>query len=240
MNKLVDKINKKENTIMVVCIFIIFACIIFFFVIFSKEIEGEKFNYLDNLNENVLTITSSDASNTDIALKDFSYYIIVAESNTQNQAYFLNDNDPVNYWELKTSPIENVRALTKDFCVETCIKDNILYMEALKEGITLTDEEQSYLEEISYEIYKSLSGEQVNTTEIQLSDIVNAQKKIFTAEKYILSLLERNVITDRNQISSSGTYYLEKIKSQYDIEENDKILDELVFGSITVNTHAVQ
>jgi len=237
MNKIIDKINQKENTILVCCIFIIFACIIFFFVIFSKEIEKDKFNYSDNLNENVITITYGDADTVNIALKDFSYYIIVAESNTQNQAYFLNDNDPVNYWELKTSPIANVRALTKDFCVDTCIKDNILYMEALKHNISLSEDEEEYLEDTSYEIYKSLTGEQVDTTDITLGDIVAAQRKIFIAEKYILSLLDDNTISNRNEVSSNGTYYLDKIKSQYTIKENDKILDELIFGSITVNTH---
>lgn len=237
MNKFIEKINKKENTIMVICILIIFACIIFFFVTYSKEINENAFVYSDNLNEQVFSISSGDNETMNVKLKDFSYYVIVSESNTQTQAFFLNEDDAVNFWRLKTSPVKNVHSEVKDLCIETCIKDYILYMEALKNNISLTDEEEDYLADISYEIYSSLTGEQVNITEIELEDIVNAQRKIFLAEKYILSMVDNDTISARTELSCKGTYYLEEIKPQYKVKKNDDMLNELLFGTITVNTH---
>lgn len=235
MKNLISKINKRENTIMVICILIIFACIFFFFYIFSKEKEENRFNYAANLDEPVLTIFSDKEELYTIPLKEFSYYIIVAEAVTQKQALFFGENTPANYWELKVAPLQNLRSETKKFCVAACVRDNLLYDKALESNLTLTDKENNYLKDTSYEIYTSLTAEQVGVTQIELSDIFNVQKKIFLGEKYILSLIENETITERNDISSDGEYYLNKIKSQYNIEENDSILENLVFGSITVN-----
>ncbi len=237
MNKFIEKINKKENAIMVICIFIIFACIVFFFVTFSKEINENDFVYASNLEEEVISIASNDNDFISVKLKDFSYYIIVSESNTQNQAFFLNEDDALNFWELKTSPVDNVHSQVKELCIETCTKDHILYMEAIKNNLSLTDDEEAYLEDTSYEIYSSLTGEQVDVTDIGLNDIVNTQKKIFLAEKYILWMIDNNTISSRSELSCDGAYYLEVIKPQYTVEENDDILNELLFGTITVNTH---
>ncbi len=237
MNKFIEKINKKENTIMAICILIIFACIIFFFVTYSKEINENAFVYADNLDKQIFSISSDDSDTMSVKLKDFSYYIIVSESNTQTQAFFLNEDDAVNFWRLKTSPVKNIHSEVKDLCIETCIKDYILYMEALKNNITLTNDEEDYLSETSYEIYSSLTGEQVDITEIELEDIVNAQRKIFLAEKYILSMVDNSTVSSRTELSCKGTYYLEEIKPQYTVKENDNILNELIFGTITVNTH---
>ena len=235
MNKLINKINQKENTIMVICILIIFACIIFFVVTYSKKIEDENFVYANSLNEQVISITSPNGVVQNINLKEFSYYVIVAEANTQSQALLFKENMPVNYWELKTSPLENVRALTKNFCIETGVNDNILYMEALENGISLTEEEEEYLQEISYDIYTCLTAEQVDATSIELSDICNVQNKIFLAEKYSLSLMDNGTVQNKSELFNDGTYYLDKIKTQYNIEENNEILSNLIFGSITVN-----
>ncbi len=235
MKKLIDKINQKENTIMVICILIIFACIIFFVVTYSKRIEDGNFVYANSLEEEVLSITSPNNETQNINLKEFSYYVIVAEANTQSQALFFRDETPANYWELKTSPLENVRSITKEFCIETCIKDNILYMEALEHGVSLTDEEEAYLQEISYEIYTSLTADQVDATSIELSDICKVQNKIFLAEKYSLSLMDNGTVQNKSELSNDGSYYLDEIKTQYNIEENNEILSNLVFGSITVN-----
>lgn len=236
MKKLIDKINQKENLILVVCILIIFACIIFFFYNYGKKKEAnDNFVINDHLQDEVLSITSDTSSSVSVKLQEFSYYIIVAEANTQEQALFFREETPVNYWELKTAPLENVRALTKKFCIDTCIKDNILYMEALEHDIQLTDDEYSYMEDVSYEIYTHLTGDQVGVTSIEFSDIVEVQKKIFLAEKYILSFLENGTVKEKSELSADGTYYLDYIKTQYNIEENKQVVDQLVFGSITVN-----
>ena len=235
MNNLINKINKKENTIMVICILTIFAAIVFFFYLYSKEITENNFVYANSLEEQILSISSKDDDVININLQDFSYYVIVAEANTQSQALFFKEEAPVNYWELKTSPIENVRSLTKEFCIETCIRDNILYMEAQKNNITLTEEELEYVQEISYDIYISLTAQQVDATNISLNDINKAQEKIFLSEKYALSLVESGTIEAKSELSSNGAYYLEEIKTQYNIEENNDLINELVFGSITVN-----
>lgn len=237
MKKFIEKINQKENTIMVCCIFIIFACIIFFFTTYSKEINENDFVYAKNLEERILTITSDDKGKENILLKDFSYYVIVAEASTQSQALFFNESDATNYWELKITPIENLRASSKEFCINICIKDHILYMEALKNNITLDETETKYVEDTAYEIYSNLTGEQVDTTNLELSDIVKVLNKIFLAEKYTLSLLDNKTISTRDELSYEGKYYLEEIKPHYNIEENKEITDNLLFGRITVNTH---
>ncbi len=236
MKKLIDGINKRENLVLTICILIIFLCIISFIIINGKQSEEKHvFTFSEHLEEEVLSINTDNSSDISINLQEFSYYIIVAESNTQAQALFFREETPVNYWELKTAPLKNMRAHAKAFCIDTCVKDNILYMEALKQNLTLSDSEYEYLEDISHEIYVSLTSDQVEITSIKYSDIVAVQKKIFLAEKYILSLIDAGTITERNELSCDGAYYLEHIKPQYTIEENSELTDKLVFGSITVN-----
>ncbi len=236
MNKFIKKVNEKENTILTICILIIASCVIFFIVLLAKEKEKrDTFIFKDNLEDQVLTINQDKSNSTTINLREFSYYIIVAEANTQDQALFFREETPVNYWELKTAPLDNVRSLTKDFCLDTCIRDNVLYLEALKHNISLTDEEEKYMKEVSHDIYISLTGEQVDITSIELSDITQVQKKIFLAEKYVLYLLDNGKITEKSDVSSDGTYYKEEIKPYYKVDKNNNLIDELVFGSITVN-----
>jgi len=237
MGKIIDKINKKENLIMTICILLIFVCIIVFFVIYGKNKEKQQFSYLDNLEKKVLTI-SNDDDNSTILLKEFSYYIIVAESNTQNQALFFGKDTPVNYWELQAAPLKNLRAIAKEFCLDTCIHDNILYLEAIKKDLELNSDDEKYLSEICNEIYKNLTADQIDTTDIELNDIYDAQRKIFLGEKYIQTLIDEGIIENRTEISVDGEYYIEEIKSQYDIDENKTVTDELLFGSITVNLDA--
>ena len=124
MGKIIDKINKKENLILTICILVIFACIVSFILIYSTNKEKEKFSYLDNLDEYVLNISNKE-NETTILLEDFSYYIIVAESNTQNQALFFREETPVNYWQLQAAPLKTIRVIAKEFCLDTCIRDNI-------------------------------------------------------------------------------------------------------------------
>lgn len=237
IKKIIDFINKKENLISVICIFIIFFAIILFIFIYGKSIENNKFKFEDHLEENVLSIYN--ASNKDeivnINLRELAYYIIIVEANVQSEALQFKPDAPYNYWSLKPEPFKDMRMYAKDSCIEACIRDNILYIDAKDKDFSLTEAEYEEMQEISYDIYKNITAQQLDVTHIQYEDICKAQEKIFLAEKYALSLIDSAVVDDKEQLLADGDYYINEIKTNYTVDKNNSILNELVFGTITVN-----
>lgn len=234
MNK---PLNKKENIIILICAITIMICIVVFFVIRTANKNSTSFIFNKYLNENIITITPKevkDSSSNDtyiVSLKDISYYILVCEAGVNNTAALYNPDNVNSYWNLYISHTF-IKTIAKNTCMDMCKRDNIYYLEALKNGYTLDeDEEKSVLDESTY-IYQNLTGKQVDATNLTLEDLYNIRYKINLSGKYINHLIDDDNYSIES-LNVDGDYY-NSICNSYDINISS-LWDDVVLGNITID-----
>lgn len=234
MNK---PLNKKENIIILICAITIMLSIALFFVIRTINKNTNTFSFNKHLSESVITITP-DLGNIDdingsykISLQELSYYILVCEASINNTAYLYNPNNTNSYWNLYISNTF-MKTIAKNTCFDMCIRDNIYYLEALKNNYTLnSDEEKSVLDEATY-IYENLTGKQVDATNLTLEALYSIRYKIELASKYINHLIDDNKYT-KEALNVEGDYY-KSVLATYNITTS-KLWDDVTLGNITID-----
>ena len=195
-----------------------------------------RFDYISNLSENAVTI-----NDTNICLRELSYYIIKVEKTGQERAVAYNKNNPGSYWNLYMNEANDsgyVSDIAKRAAVNYCIRDNIYYMEALKKEYSLTEEEQSDLKYDAQNMYETMTLLERTMTELSQADYEIILLKERLAYKYMTDLVTSD---DSGQLESyvlkydiGGDYY-EAIKSTYSIIFNEDLLENVRVGFITVN-----
>lgn len=234
MNK---PLNKKETIIILVCAITIILSVVIFFVIRTINANSSSFKFNEHLKENVITITpaaNQDSSTTlscNVSLKELSYYILVCEANVNNTAYLYNPNNTNSYWNLYISNTF-MKTIAKDTCMSMCQRDNIYYLEALKNNYSLNSEEEKLvLDEAAY-IYENLTGKQVDATNLTMEDLYNIRYKISLASKYIKHLTDEDNYSTET-LNVNGDYYTTICKT-YTIDV-DKVWDNVTLGNITID-----
>lgn len=248
--------NKIESRIILICILVIIFSILAFFIIRAINKTNNVFIFNEHLADVIVTYdtkntssinvdsNSTDSHNNDsdnsdysnengiLTLKDISYYVLVMEASVNHCAELYNPNNINSYWNIY---INNtfVKSLAKENSLEICIRDNIYYEEALKNNITLNDNELSIVEEETSFIYGNLTGKQFDATELDKEDIYNARYKITMATKYITTLIENKAYSEED-LNTEGDYY-KTLYDEYNISIDKSIWNEVKLGNITVN-----
>ena len=215
---------------------IIFNCILIVAAICGKILS--RFDYEDHLDDVVITV-----DDTDITLREFGYYIYEIEVFVQKQALLYDPENPKHWWNTHFSAgmdSQFVCDYAKKVAINTCISEEIYYKKALSDGIILSSiEEEQALTEAKL-LYGSMTEEQLTRTGLNEDIIVNMRIKQALANKYSDNLAKTQSFVgytgDPDKLVKwDGEYYQEKILSEHTVKTNDKVLNRITLGKITVN-----
>ena len=225
------KVKKEVKIAIYIMVALVITAVI---VLMLSQIH--QFNYEESLPEIVVTI-----DDTNISLKELSYYIMKVEASGQESALIYNKDNPLTYWNLymnNESETGYMTDLAKRAAINFCIRDNIYYQEAVKAGYKLTAEEESDLKYDAESAYNLMTNRQRKGTQLYAQDFEIIMLKENLSHKYMADL----ATSDESGVLESimlkydvgGTYY-EQLKETYEITQNDKILDNVKVGFITIN-----
>ena len=225
--------DKLDDIIKSICVVCIVGAIIAYMLIYYSG-KNETFVYEEHLSENVLTVSDeSDATHKiSVNLQEMTYYVMNIEGNIHEMALQYNSDNPEAYWSVKIEKgTYTMKDYAKDWAFDSCVRDNIYYIEALKSGIKLAEEEKDMAENDAKTILSNLSGKALGVSNFDLQSLYNIEEKLYLTSKYLDILVEQGHTME--ELELKGTYY-EELRQNYSIATNDKLWDKVRFGNITI------
>lgn len=200
-----------------------------------------RFDYEDHLDEMVISIDDNA-----VTLREFGYYIYEIEAFVQNQALLYDPENPKHWWNTHFSAgvdSQFVCDYAKKVAINTCIMDEIYSQEAMAAGIVLSSEEEAKAESEAREMLSGMKKEQLEATGLSGELILKIKKKHTLASKYAQYLVENRDLTGYSSalqarqelVNWDGEYYQEEILPNHTVTMNDKVLNKITLGRITVN-----
>ncbi len=226
--------NKHEKKIFTYIIVV--SCILIAMALLGTILS--RFNYQDHLDETVITV-----DDTEITLREFGCYIYEVEAFVQKQALLYDPENPKHWWNTHFSAgmdSQFVCDLAKKAAINTCILEEIYSKKAASEGITLDIAEEKQALEEAKVLYNSMNSEQIRRTGLDETIIIEMRKKHALALKYSDHLANSLSFTGYSEepeklLGWDGAYFLGEILPEHKVEMNDKVLDKITLGKITVN-----
>ena len=225
--------EKADNIIKAICLVVIIVTVIaFLFVYYSHK--NEPFVYEEHLEEKVFTISEGKQSKytMTIDLQEMTYYVINVEGDIHEMAIQYNSDNPDAYWRVKRKGTYTMRQYAKELAFDSCVRDNIYYIEALKAGVELTEEERMMAKKDAKTILENASAKWLQVSDFTIDVLYYIEEKLYIASKYVNKLSENGYTNE--ELELKGTYY-EKLREQYSISVNEKLWDKVKFGNITLD-----
>lgn len=229
-------LKKKKVEIITVCICVVLiAAILAILIVFNKS---KDFVYNKHLDEAVISIDDES-----ITLKDFSYYIYIVEKQINDMAIKYNPDDPNDFWNTHfKNSLDSVftRDYAKQLAKDLCEYDYIMEKETAIHNIYVTESEKESIKADAKDTYDDFSQKAKDNTRLSEEDIYNILCRRKLVEKYAVRAAQQ-VKSDGFEGDSAslldydGEYYKEVIKSKYNVTENNKLLDKITMGRVTVN-----
>jgi hypothetical protein len=128
----------------------------------------------------------------------------------------------------------------KKVAINTCVSVEIYYKAAISSGISLSGAEEEIAQGEAKTVYGSMSREVLTRTGLDENIIVNMRIKQALASKYAKLLSESESFEGysgdpEKLLNWDGAYYQENILPKHIVKNNEKILDKITLGKITVN-----
>jgi len=223
----------KKEVVYVLAGILALLCIIAVILIYTHM---NRFEYTKSLNEIVITV-----NDTNISLKELTYYIMQVEKTGNEYAKAYNPDNPTEYWNIYMNNATEsgyVTDLAKEAAIDYCIRDNIYAIEAMNMGMELTAEEMSDIAYDAQMAYELMTHKQRMMSELTAEDFELIMTKEQLAYKYMAYLAEN----DKDGVLAAvvlkydvdGSYY-ETLKITYEIFINYDILDYVKVGYVTIN-----
>ena len=226
---------KKSEKMAVIYIVLVAAALVASCVIYGKL---TTFRYEKHLDDEVISVDGRE-----ITLREFGVSIYDVESAIQQQALAYDSENPGLWWNTHFSAGADSAFMSdyaKEMAVNICICNEIYSKEAEKEGLSLSDEEKEQISEEADETYLKMSLAQRKATGVSRDIVYENRIKRAFAGKYAAFLAKNADLSGYNEeptklLNWDGDYYKDVIYPEHDIKENDKLLDNITFGKITVN-----
>ena len=204
----------RDAKIVIGVIFLITALVGIFSV---RSAVKSRFAVEEHLQDTVIEVDGQP-----ITLKDMAFWILDTETSVQEQALQYDFDEPEKYW----------RARVNSGIVDTVIHDEIFYRMAVRDGVSLTDEEMSTVEEKAELYYQELTDSQKATLQISEEDIRSAMEKIGTAEKYAeLFCIEKQC--EYEDAAVAGNAYVEEL-NRHDYKLHHDVWNRVKVGTLTI------
>ena len=223
--------KKKQDIIIVICVLTIVLSVCAIFCIYYGK-KNKEFIYNQHLDELAVTVYNDD-QNIEITMKELVYYIINVEGDIDDMAHQFNSDNLNAYWNIKLDKgLYTTRKYAKDLVIDKCVMDNIYYMEALKNNVLLTEEEEELASDDTHLILKNLTSRQMEVADFYYEDLYKIMEKLYITSKYVNTLLKEGYTME--ELDVKGSYY-EKLKENYSYKV-EAIWDDVKLGNLTVKT----
>ena len=224
---------KKEAFIAI----IVMCAVLIVMIVLGIFRMNKGFVYRDNLDTIVITV-----NDTNISLKELTFYIMKVEETGQERALLYNEDNPLAYWNLymqnENQDSGYMTNIAKQSAIDYCIRDNIYAKEAAKAGIEFTADEDEDLRYDAQTAFELMTNRQRMASELTSDDFYIILYKQQLSFKYMAYMAENDKDGTLESImlkyDVGGTYY-ESLKMNYDIYINKDVLDNVKVGYVTVN-----
>ena len=168
-----------------------------------------------------------------ITLREFAVYVAFQEAEVDVQARIYNPENPKQYWGLHTNG-QFIKYAARNAAIAMAIHDELFYQLALREAITLTEEEVAVLESDVADFWSDLTdyGKE-KALGITRQDVYDSFYKIAYAEKYQY-LFARSQGKNFMDYAFAGEEYQELLSS-YEYQIHKKVLERIDFGNVTLD-----
>ena len=193
----------------------------------NSRINREDIVYPESLDMVVATIRGHE-----LTLRDFALYVAHQEIEVQKLAEVYDSEDTRRYWNVHTDGIYISHAARNE-AMSMAIHDMLFYQFAEEFNVELTEAERSILQndvdDFWYDLTDDRKEERLGVTK---EDIYIAMEKIAYAQK------AQAICAGIDGVKYSDYDYYEEefldFLSDYEYEVNDKVLNRLDFGDITL------
>ena len=199
------------------------------FVANESRLVREELIYPQSLDLVVATVEGNE-----ITLRDFAVYVAHQEAMVQDQAFAYDMNNTRKYWNVRT---ENgfISQLARNEAMSMAIHDALFYHLYPELNLTMTEEELDTIENDATDFWADLVDEEKDARlGITKEDVYNTMYRIACAQKAqaIYAGIKGVKYEKLNYTEEAFQMFLE----DYEYEVNDKVLNRLDFGDITL-TH---
>ena len=223
--------KKKQDVIIVICVITLVLSLCAILCIYYSNKRNE-FIFNEHLDDVVLKV-SDDNNVVEISFQELAYYIINVEGDIDDMAHQYNSDNLNAYWNVKLDKgLYTTRKYAKDLVIDKCVMDNIYYIEAIKSGVALTEDEEELASEDARHILKNLTSRQMDVMDYSYEDLYNIMIKLYITSKYVNGLVEDGYTME--EIELKGSYY-EELKKAYSYKVDD-IWESVKLGNLTVKT----
>lgn len=170
-----------------------------------------------------------------VTLREFGYYILIMERDTQETALTYDAECPMNYWNLyigTAGKIGYVRNISKEYAIEYCIRDKVYQQIMESSEFTFPQEVMEEIEEKVILLAEDFSETQLRTVGLTKEQFMEKAREIEVVHQFLESYTESGIKAE--ELDISGEYYQEVCLDK-DILTNQELADAITFGSITVN-----
>lgn len=193
---------------------------------YSRE-SREDIYYPESLDLVVATVEEEE-----ITLREFALYVAHQEAEVQKQAVVYDPDDTNKYWNVHTDGIY-INQAARNEAMSMAIHDRLFYQLAMELDIGLTEEEKRLLENDVEDFWYDLTDdEKEKKLGVTKEDIYLAMERIAYAQKaqYICAGIDG---VDYEDYEYNAEVFLDFI-GDYEYNVNDKVLNRLDFGDITL------
>ncbi len=227
--------NSKKSLLTLIIIFVLIAVSIVLIVVHHRK---NIFRYEDNLDETIVSV-----DDTSVSLREFGYYIYEVEAFVQDQAVIYDPENPKKWWNTHFSAGRDSTFIcdyARKVAVNTLICDEIYYREAIGRGMSLDADSQARVAKETKEMYGNMNSYQREVTGLDEKVILGIKTKHALASQYAEYLagtgdFSRYGGDPHDLLNWDGQYYQELILPSHTVTENEKLLDNILMGTITVN-----
>ncbi len=210
----------------VLWIFVIGFALLTVFADYSRRAK-EDIVYPKSLELVVATVGEEE-----ITLREFALYVAHQEMEVQKQANVYDPEDTRKYWNVHTDGVYISHAARNE-AMSMAIHDEVFYQIALDLQLQLSEDEKEILQNDVDDFWYDLTDdEKEKRLGIAKEDIYRAMEKIAYAQK------AQFICAGMDGVSYSDYDYYEEVfmdfLSDYEYKVNDRVLNRLDFGDITL------
>ena len=204
---------------------IVFAALLY--IANQTRLSREEIVYNESLDMVVATVQGQE-----FTLRDFAVYVAHQEAAVQDQALAYDMDDTRKYWNVRTD-MGFVNQVARSEAMSMAIHDELFYQLFQELNIEISEEEKSIIQNDVDDFWNDLVDEE---KEIRLGiskeDVYNTMYKIACSQKAQMVYAGIQAV-DYEDLDYAEEEFLDFL-SDYEYEVNDKVLNRLDFGDITL------
>ena len=202
-----------------------FAVLLFFAN--EARMEKEKIVYNEALEEVLATVQGED-----FTLRDFAVYVAHQEAEVQQQALAYDMNNTKKYWNVRTD-MGFISHVARNEAMSMAIHDTLFYQLYQELDMELSEDELVIIQNDADDFWQDLVDEEKDKRlGITKEDVYNTMYKIACSQK--AQMVYAGICAVKYEDLDYASEEFLSFLSDYEYKVNDKILNRLDFGSITL------